>query len=297
MPAPVITINSATVQPDHSIDTLSDSEFKPFDAFISTVLLYGYKTGVYSKSITGGSGGQSTMQTVIPIQPSGGTVYMKRRSTYASGVYDSAEVTAVVPTTIPTNYINPTGKQNVLTSFNKWLETNIPPADSRDFSYIFDPQMAATKLPEVEVTEFQYFNPGNSAFGMNLFPASSYPTASPATQGTMAEMMIQINIRADQGIDKNAKRSIYRIRDRVKRGLQLSAMVDDATGNPYVAPMLILDYGNAPPATPPSATGILMRIPVEQDNAIQERYLPPDAGAQNIQTIQLLVRLQWYEMN
>lgn len=193
---------------------------------------------------------------------------------------------------VPTNYKNPTGKQNVLGSFNKWLETNVPAASAADFVYVFDPEMQPNTFPQVLVTEFQYFNPGATVFGMNVFPSSSYPALVPATQGMLMEIMIQIDIKCDQGADKNAKRTVYQLRDRIKRGLMLAGNSDDITNVVTVPPIAVLDYDNAG-----AATGIIARVPVEQDNAIQEKYLSPDASAQNLQTIQLLVRLQWYELN
>lgn len=193
---------------------------------------------------------------------------------------------------VPVNYTNPTGKQNVLTSLNKWLETNVPAASSSDFVYIFDNEIQANTLPSVQVSEFQYFDPGADFFGMNVFPKSAYPVSSPANQGSRSEMMILIDIKADQGSDVNAKKVIYQIRDRIRRGLMLAGVSDDVTDVQILPPISVLDYDNAA-----ADTGIIAQIPTEQDNCIQEKYLPPDASAENLHSIQLLVRLWWFELN
>lgn len=193
---------------------------------------------------------------------------------------------------IPSNYSNPTGKSNVLTSFNKWLALNVPPANDQDFTYVFDNEMQPSPLPTVEVVEFQYFNPGVEFFGMEIFPASTYPSAAHATQGSPMELMLQIAIRTDQGQDPNAKFNAYKIRDRIKRALVLAGVSDDISDTVLVDPILVLDYDNA--ATP---TGIIASVPVGQQNAIQERYTPPDGAIPNIHTITLLVRLGWFELN
>ncbi len=293
MPAPFVDIVDTELQTDHSINVVAAAEEVLGDNFISAVINYGYRSGSYTKHIDL-TGPQEDLEGAIPAQTAGGTVYMICTATYVSGSYTSTEAMVVVPASIPGEYTNPTGKNNALSSFNLWLTRVVALRVSGDFGWIFDPEMQPATYPHVEVTEFQYFNPGNTAFGMEVFPANSYPAAAPPTQGTQMEMLIQINIRADQGADVNAKKTVYQIRDRIKRALQLSAMVDSSTGNGYVEPIQVLDYDAN---TDGLATGILARIPVEKDNAIQERYLPPDAGAQNIHTIQLLVQLQWFEMN
>lgn len=293
MPAPFIDIEQASLQDDHSINVVASAEAVFGNTFISAVISYGYRSGSYTKTAPL-TGPQVDLEGAVPVQTAGGTVYMICTATYTLGVYTSAETSVVVPATIPGTYTNPTGKNNALSSFNIWIARVVTQKISGDFGWVFDPEMQPSKFPSVEVTEFQYFNPGNSAFGMEVFPGNSYPAAAPPTQGTLMEMLVQLTIRADQGADLNAKQTVYQIRDRIKRALQLSAMVDSSTGNGYVEPLKVLDYDADQNGLD---TGIIARIPVEQDNAIQERYLPPDASAQNIHTIQLLVRLQWFEMN
>lgn len=196
---------------------------------------------------------------------------------------------------VPTSYTNPTGKQNVLTSFNNWLVTNVPTAGAADFVYDFLAEPSTPQIfAQVSVTELTYFDPGISAFGMNIFPASNYPAVTPAKNGTGMCMMVQIEIKADAGVNKSAKQAVYKIRDRFKRALTLAGYSDDeAPGVPLVAPILVLDYG----VIPPGDTGIIAHVPVERDNGLQENYIGPDEGTPNIHTMRLLALLEWYELN
>lgn len=196
---------------------------------------------------------------------------------------------------VPTSYTNPTGKQNVLTSFNNWLMTNVPTAGNADFVYSF---LSEVSNPEVfalvTVTEQTYFDPGVGAFGMNVFPHSGYPISSPAMNGTMMCMMLQIEIKADAGVDPAAKQKAYKIRDRIKRGLVLAGVsADEAPGTALIPPIVVLDYTQ----TIPADTGIVAWIPVQQDNGLQESYIQPDEGTPNIHTIRILALLEWFELN
>lgn len=194
---------------------------------------------------------------------------------------------------IPSTYSNPTGKRNTLASFKKWLELNVPAGASGDFAYAFLSDVSnAETFAKVGVSELQYFQPGNTAFGMNVFPASTYPVGSPAKNGTLQNMLLQIEIKADATQQTDALRLAYKIRDRIRKGLILAGVADDETLALYVDPIVVNDYENGG-----AATGIIARVPFEQDNAVQEVYIPPDESAPNIHTLRLLVRLEWFELN
>lgn len=196
---------------------------------------------------------------------------------------------------VPTSYTNPTGKQNAITSFKNWLVTNVPTAGVSDFTYAFLADVSNPQVfPLVTVTELPYFDPGISSFGMNLFPASSYPVSSPATQGTLSKLLMQIEIKTDQGADNSALKKAYKLRDRFKRGLTLAGVsADDIATTTLVPPILVLDYDTA--GNP--ETGIVLRPCTESDSGIQEIYIPPDEATPNIHTLRLLALLEWYELN
>jgi len=194
---------------------------------------------------------------------------------------------------IPTGFTNPTGKRNALASFNKWLTTEAPTAGAADFVYTFLSDVSnAETFNRVSVSELQYFSPSNSAFGMNIFPASAYPVATPAKHGTLNAMLVQIEIQADAGTDNDAKRKVYKIRDRIRAAIVQAGVGNDETNAVLVAACEIKDFENGE-----ALTGIILRCPTEQDSAIQEIYVPPDSGTPNIHTLRLLVRLEWYELN
>jgi len=184
-------------------------------------------------------------------------------------------------------YKNPTGKNNALTSFNKWLATNVPPANAADCTYAFSSQLLAAVFPRVEVSEFQYFDSSNSAYGMNVFPAGAQK------QGKLNQAMIEFNIYDDVVAHSDAKRHIYQVRDRLIHGLTLAGYSDDITNVVAVPPIALLDYDQLTPTD----TNILVRVPFEQDNAVIERYYAPTADSPNIHRIQLLIKVEWYELN
>jgi hypothetical protein len=194
---------------------------------------------------------------------------------------------------ISSSYTNPTGKRNALASFKAWLVAQAPTAGNADFVYAF---LSDVSNPEtftrVGVSELQYFQPGNSAFGMNVFPASAYPVAAPAKHGTLQTMLLQIEIKADASVDVDALRKVYKIRDRIRAAIEQAGVANDETGVVAVDACEIQDFENAQ-----ALTGIILRCPLEQENAIQEIYIPPDANAPSIHTLRLLMRLEWYELN
>jgi hypothetical protein len=194
---------------------------------------------------------------------------------------------------IALTYTNPTGKRNLLASFKSWLQTEVPYGAGSVFRYAFLADNSnAKKYASVGVVELQYFQPGAGFFGMNVFPASTYPLADPAKHGSLNAALFQIDIQTDSGTDNEALRNAYKIRDRIRAGLVQAGVANDETGAVAVEPIKVLDFENAQ-----AETGIIARVPLEQENAIQESYIPPDENTPQIHTIRLLVRLEWFELN
>lgn len=194
---------------------------------------------------------------------------------------------------VSTAYTNPTGKRAVLTSINKWLALNVPAANAADFTYDFLQEMQPPVMPRVEVNEFKYFDPGESAFGGNIFPAAG---AQQQKRGKINYLMLELNIWADQNVQPDAKQKVYKIRDRLVYGLTNAGVPDFEASTPavpvvLVPPILVLD-----PANGNFDTGTVAYVMTGEDNAIIENYFPPTAEAPLVHHYQLLVKICWYEM-
>lgn len=182
---------------------------------------------------------------------------------------------------------NPTGKNNLLTSLNKWMQTNITPANAADFTYFFTAQINPTVFPAVTVDEFPFFDPPFNAFGNVLYPSASYTSS----QGRLNHAMIDINIYTSVAADSSAKKHLIQIRDRIVAGLTQAGLGDDVTGTQILPPIEVLDYDNGG-----ADTGIAARISIEESNNPIERYYPPSADTPDIHRYQLLFKIQWFEM-
>lgn len=197
-----------------------------------------------------------------------------------------------MPPVSPT-YKNPTGKRALLTSINRWLEANVPSANAADFTYGFLEQLDPSVMPRIEVSEFNYFDPGESAFGGQIFPAAS---GAQQSQGKKNLMMLDINIWTDQNKQSDAKQHLYTLRDRIVYGLVNAGVPDMKTSTPLVPvvlvpPILVLD-----PANSDFDTGIVASLMTGEDNFLIENYFPPTAEKPLIHHYQLISKIGWYEM-
>lgn len=194
---------------------------------------------------------------------------------------------------VPTGYTNPTGKRSLLTSINKWLQVNVPSAGPADFNYGFLQQLGPPVMPLVEVNEFRYFDPSESAFGGQIFPAAG---VGQQKRGKQNLTMLDINIWTDQSLQDDAKQALYKIRDRIVYGLVNAGVPDFEASTPgndvvLVPPILVLDAENAN-----FDTGIVARLMTEEDNNLIENYFPPSADQPLIHHYQLLAKIGWWEM-
>lgn len=188
-------------------------------------------------------------------------------------------------------FTNPTGKNNLVTSFNKWLELNVPTAGADDFVYDFlhdqDPQV----FPRVDVYEVSDASRAATSFGKTIAPFNTHPTLNPATEGQQSAITMQVDIQTDDRRSKTAKRDMYKIRDRFRYGFDNAGVADDVTGAEKVPPILVLDFDDGA-----AETGIIAQVSLE-DGAIQETYVPPEEGKPSIHLLSLTVRLEWFELN
>jgi len=188
---------------------------------------------------------------------------------------------------VPTSYTNPTGKQALLSSLNDWLVLNVPTSGASDFTYGFLISENPAVMPRVDVNEFKYFDPSETAMGGMIFPAA---TGAQQSRGKENRTLIEFWISTDQKQSANAKEKMYQIRDRLVYGLN-AAGVDDGAGNVLVPPIAILD-----PANSSFDTGTVARLMSEEDNYLIENYFPPSAAMPTIHRYQLLAKISWYEM-
>ncbi len=176
-----------------------------------------------------------------------------------------------------------TGKQNALTAFNTWLQTNVPAADG--FTYFFDQALDPTVYPSVEVSEFKFFDPGESALGGQIFEAG--PDGS--TQGSLMRVVMELNIRTNGATDTSYVAHARQMRDWIIYALRNAGVWSDDQNKVLFPPILILDSSS-------NATGICLRPMTEVDNWAIENFYAPEPPDTLIARYQLMIRLEWYEM-
>lgn len=182
-----------------------------------------------------------------------------------------------------TQPVSVTGKTNVWESFNDWLTTNVP--ESLGFTYGFGQALDPAVMPRADVTEFKFFDPGDSAMGGDIFPANA---GLGPTQGKVQRMMVEINLRTDGGQNDSALEFVRQMRDWFVYALQ-NAGVPNENLVPIFPGILINDALGNP-------TNIAARVVTEVDNAFVENFFDPAPPESKIFRYQLLFRLEWYEM-
>ncbi len=192
-------------------------------------------------------------------------------------------------------YTNPTGFQNVLASINEWLDLNVPAnatvqvpsADAGDFHYDFLADADPSLFPRVEVTgPIDNSEPGVNAFGQVVFPNGAQE------QGRPNIVTLELNIYTDSSKDPAAKKLAYQIRDRIARGLANAGISKDLDDSVILPPIKVLDYDNAQ-----ADTGIVATVMIEDANGLGCRYFPPTGDAATVHRIQVLARVEWYELS
>lgn len=195
---------------------------------------------------------------------------------------------------VPTIYTNPTGKRSLAYSLNAWLTANVPSAGPADFSYGFLQQLNPSVMPRIDVNEFRYYDPGNSAFGGQIFPAAG---AGQQKRGKANLALFDINIWADQNQSPNAKQTLYKLRDRLVYGLVNAGQPDFELSTPALEVVLVPPIKVLDPANGNFDTGIIAQVMTGEDNFLIENYFPPTADKPLIHQYQLIVKIGWYEMN
>lgn len=194
------------------------------------------------------------------------------------------------------NFSNPTGKRNALASFKYWLKTVVPATGLDDFTYSFVSDVSNPKVfSNVGVSELPYFQPGVTSFGMEVFPKNNFPAGAATSQGTLSVMLLQIDIKTDQPVGRDGLQKLYRIRDRIATALRYAGMTRPDPPFEVIVPGIeVRDFRQGGDG---ESTGVYARIPLNQDTAIQEQPAPPDETTPNLNTLRLLVLLEWFELN
>lgn len=189
---------------------------------------------------------------------------------------------------VPVNFTNPTGKQALLYSLRKWLVANVLTAGDDDFQWSFLEELQPSVMPRIELTDFRFFDPGATAYGDNIFPA-----ALPGQQkeGRINRCMVQFDIYTDQSKATDALEHVYQLRDRLVYALENSGMSRNSDNTEVLPPITVVDPENAD-----FDTGTVARMKTEEDNHLIENYYGPNTERPNIHQVQLIAKLEWFEM-
>ncbi len=189
---------------------------------------------------------------------------------------------------LPTSFTNPTGKTALFYSVQSWLQTNVPTANAADFTYAFLQDLGPSVMPRVEVSEFNFSDPGEDVFGGIAYPAAA---TGQQTEGQRQLAMLEVNIYVDGSKQTDALKHLRQVRDRIRYGLVNAGTTRDIDNAEILPPIRVLD-----PANSNFDTGIIARVKSEDDNAVTENFFKPQAPQSLIYRYQLLFKLEWYEM-
>lgn len=189
---------------------------------------------------------------------------------------------------LPANFTNPTGKQALLYSVKKWLVTNMLAANDADFQWGFLQELAPSVMPRIELTDFRYFDPSVTAFGDNVFPAAS---SGMQKEGRLNRCMLQFDIYTDQQQAADAYKHAYQLRDRLVYCLENAGITRDSDNTEVLPPIKVLN-----PEASDFDTGTVARLMTEEDNHVIENYYAPNAERPNVHQVQLIAKLEWFEM-
>ena len=191
-----------------------------------------------------------------------------------------------------------TGKQNMMTSFNKWLVSYLTEGEVHDgisttlsigkeFWFLFGYPLSALMFPSISIVEIGLFTPGETAIGRVLGIDS---TTGQPIKGSRNQTLIEINCWAkDTAESAQAEKAVRDLRDKVMYALMNSGEINEVTDAFVVPPILLKDYSQVVPPT--VGTIYLDRTP----NSINERFIV-DAVDANIKRYRILVRIYWNEL-
>lgn len=199
---------------------------------------------------------------------------------------------------IPSSFVNPTGKQNVISSINNFLIDQIGGGEVYDgestslsggntFFWMFDYPLSGMVFPSISISEIGLFSRQPRALGRVL---GIDKTTGKPIKGDRNQTLIEINCWAKDTPSKaDATKVVRELRDKVNYVLINAGEFDEDTDSLVIPPIQLKDFSQ--PSPPVVGVIELDRT----DNSIDEKYIV-DADDQNIKRYKLLVRLFWSEL-
>jgi len=200
---------------------------------------------------------------------------------------------------LPLSFTHPTGKQNVISSFNQFFVDEIEGGEVHDgtsttltgsntFFWLFDYPLSGLVFPSISITEVGLFNRAPIAFDRLL---EIDKTTGKAIKGDINQTLIEINCWAkDIATKADATKVVREFRDKINYLLKNAGEIDEDNPGQFIVPPIALKDFSQP--SPP----VLGKIRVDNaDNSIDEKYLVDEVD-QNVKRYRLLVRIFWYEI-
>lgn len=202
--------------------------------------------------------------------------------------------TARIDGSVPADFKAATGKQNLITSINKWLIDTVrgghvgdtPLPVGKDFYWAFDRPVAPLNMPAVSTTEIGLFDVGARAFDGNLVGFDSNGKPLHAVQN---QTLMEITCWAlDSDNFGQATKKVRELRDRIVFAIEFAGVMNDREDAFIIGPIMLKDFSQED--TP--VVGVVRLDPT--GNAINEKFLIDPVNNQ-LKMYKLLVRFLYDE--
>ena len=196
-------------------------------------------------------------------------------------------------------FVNPTGKQNLLSSINQFFVDQIGGGQVYDgitttlgvgktFFWFFDYPLSGLLFPSISTTEVGLFS--KAPIALDRVIDFDKITGLPI-KGERNQTLIEINCwEKDTPTKADATKVVREFRDRLNYVLKNAGEIDEANPGQFIVPPIDLKDFNQP--SPPVVGKVQLDL---ADNAIDEKFIV-DAVDQNIKRYKLLVRVFWFEL-
>lgn len=198
---------------------------------------------------------------------------------------------------LPSAFVPKAGKQNLMSSFNRFLVEQLEGGQVHDgisttlpagkaFWWLFGYPLTGLVFPSISIAEVGLFSRGELAMDRVL----GHDTAGHPVKGTRNQTLIEVNCWAkDTPESAQAEKTVREFRDRALYALTNAGEIDESTGLLVVPAIVLRDFGQA--GEPMVGTITVDRT----DNAINEKFIV-DAADQNVKRYRLLIRIFWLEL-